>query len=88
MPIINPNLLQAQIFSPLGSNGVAMTALRLEKDQVLLIKVGKHLQHEVKAIQEIVDKAFGACNDRIIIFVDGDLDFQTVNANEAQISCP
>lgn len=59
---------------------VVWSRLTLEPDEVLLVKLSRHMANQAKEIQQLIDTAFGKDNDRIIIYVAGDIEFTKVKA--------
>jgi len=53
--------------------------MKLEPGEVLLVKIAPHVAPIARDIQSMVDAAFGKDNDKVILFVDGDIEITKVS---------
>ena len=52
--------------------------MKLEEGEVLLVKVGKHMTPALEEIRYQLELCFKEYGDRVLLFVDGDVDFTKV----------
>lgn len=57
---------------------VVWSRIKLEKGEVLLVKVGRHMVDYFNDIKIIVDKAFGKDATNVIVFMENDVEFEKV----------
>ena len=57
---------------------VVWSRMRLEPDEVLLVKISKHMSDYVNDIKEVIDICFGKDNTKVLLYVDEDIEFTKV----------
>lgn len=52
--------------------------ISLQPGEALMIKISKHMSDNAKDIKEIFDHVFGKNNDKIVLYVDGDIEITKI----------
>jgi hypothetical protein len=57
---------------------IVWSRMRLEPDEVLFVKVSLAAAPNAEAIADLIDKAFGARKEQVLVYVEGTLDLTKV----------
>jgi len=76
----NQNLVDAKPSGAILQRAdIVWSRMKLEPGEVLLVKIAPHVAPIARDIQSMVDAAFGKDNDKVILFVDGDIEITKVS---------
>lgn len=65
---------------------VVWSKIELKQHEYLLVKVSAHLSDQMDDIKELIDHCFKRDNDKVLIYIDGDIEFSKVTFGEKKIS--
>jgi hypothetical protein len=56
--------------------------MKLEPNEILLVKVSKHMAPMMGDIKDLMDHVFKREGDRVIVYLDGDIEFTRLDTGE------
>ena len=61
---------------------IIWSRLRLEANEVLLVKVSRHMASNIDSIKDLMDQIFKREGDRVVLYVDGDIEFTRLDTGQ------